>query len=348
MNYENNVKIITQQDLIESGCMDFKAAAEVIEKSFISYKQGKTLFPDKVSVIFDEETQDRINCLPAAMLDDKVYGVKWVSVFPQNPHKYNKPNLSAVSILSELETGFPIAFMSTTMCSNIRTACVGAVAAKYLAKRNSKTIGFIGAGEQAKSHFLAMKALYPNISVCKVSSRTKESEFNFIKQMKNFYPDVEYISCNCDYKKAALDSDIIITAISGQEKILQADWISEGAFYCHVAGLEDDFAVAKKANKIVCDRWETVKHRTQTISQMYKLGILNDSDIYGDLYEIITGDKKGRETEAEFIYFNSVGLSFLDTALAYWMYKKAVKNGKGISVELTEKSMFDYHVEDLH
>ena len=75
MDYTNKVRIITQQDLIESGCMDFKAAAEVTEKSFISYKQGKTLFPDKISVVFDEVTQDRINCLPAAMLDDKVYGV---------------------------------------------------------------------------------------------------------------------------------------------------------------------------------------------------------------------------------------------------------------------------------
>ncbi len=340
IDYTNTVKILTQKDLIDSGCMDFKSAIEVIEQAFIDYSQGKTLFPDKVSVIFDEQTQDRINCLPAAMLNDKVYGVKWVSVFPQNPHKYNKPNLSAVSILSELETGFPIAFMSTTMCSNIRTACVGAVAAKYLARKDSKTIGFIGAGEQAKSHFLAMKTLFPNLNVCKVSSRTIESERNFIAQMENFFPDMEYVACYSDYKSSIIDSDIIVTAISGQEKILQADWIKQGAFYCHVAGLEDDFNVAYKANKIVCDRWETVKHRTQTISQMYQKGLLKDKDIYADLYEIITGSKKGRESNSEFIYFNSVGLSFLDTALAFWMYKKAEAAGKGIDVILTDKSMF--------
>jgi len=341
LDYTNKVKILTQKDLIESGCMDFNSAMNVIEDAFVAYSHGKTIFPDKISVIFDEMTQDRINCLPAAMLDSKVYGVKWVSVFPQNPHKYNKPNLSAVSILSELETGFPIAFMSTTMCSNIRTACVGAVAAKYLAKKSSNSIGFVGAGEQAKSHFLAMKALFPNLNICKVSSRTSESENIFIEQMKRFYPDVEFISCNSDYQKAVNGSDIIVTAISGQEKIVQADWIKEGAFYCHVAGLEDDFAVAKKADKIVCDRWETVKHRTQTISQMYQQGLLSDNNIYGDLYEIINGQKKGRTSDSEFIYFNSVGLSFLDTALAYWMYKKAVEAKKGLDIILTDKSMFD-------
>lgn len=341
MDYTNRVRILSQQDLIESDCMDFKTAAEVIEHAFIDYADGRTLFPDKVSVIFDEITQDRINCLPAAMLNDKIYGMKWVSVFPQNPHKYNKPNLSAVSILSELETGFPIAFMSTTMCSNIRTASVGAVAAKYLAKSNSKTIGFIGAGEQAKSHFLAMKSMFPTLKICKVSSRSSQSENKFIEQMRKFYPDVDYVACNSNYMAAVCDADIIVTAISGQEEILKADWIRNGAFYCHVAGLEDEFAVAKKADKIVCDRWETVKHRTQTISQMYKQKLLQDHDIYGDLYEIITGKKKGREDDSEFIYFNSVGLSFLDTALAYWMYKKAVAKGKGLDVVLTDKSMFE-------
>ncbi len=73
---------------------------------------------------------------------------------------------------------------------------------------------------------------------------------------------------------------------------------------------------------------------------MYQKGLLKDKDIYADLYEIITGSKKGRESNSEFIYFNSVGLSFLDTALAFWMYKKAEAAGKGIDVILTDKSMF--------
>lgn len=341
MNYTNTVTILTQQDLIESGCMDFRAAANVIELAFIAFAEGKVLFPDKVSVIFDQDTQDRINCLPAAMIQDKVYGVKWVSVFPQNPHTYNVPNLSAVSILSELTTGFPIAFMSTTMCSNMRTASVGAIAAKYLAKKDSKKIGFIGAGEQAKSHFLAMKAMFPNIKECRISSRTAASENNFASQMKKFHPDVNFVCCNSNYENAVKDVDIIVTAISGQEEVLKADWVSKGTFYCHVAGLEDEPAVALKSDKIVCDRWDTVKHRTQTISQMYQKGLLTDDNIYADLDQIITSAKPGRENDNEIIYFNSVGLSFLDTALSYWMYKKAVSQNKGTLITLTDKSMFE-------
>ena len=341
MNYNMPVRILTQQDLIDAKCFDMKFALDVVEDAFVKYANGDVIFPDKVSVVFDQETQNRINCLPAAIKSEKVYGMKWVSVFPENPHKKGKANLTAVYVLSELENGYPIAFMEGSLCSNIRTAAVGGVAAKYFARSNSKVVGFIGAGEQAKAHLLAMKTAFPDISDCYVSSRTAKSENEFVEQMKRFYPELNFIKCNSNYKKASVNSDIIITAISGQEKILQADWIKTGAFYCHVAGLEDDFAVAKKADKIVCDSWNVVKHRTQTISQMYKAGLLKDEDIYADLHEIVTKQKIARENDSEFIYFNSVGMSFVDTLLSYRMYQKAIEENKGQEITLKEKSMFD-------
>ena len=95
-------------------------------------------------------------------------------------------------------------------------------------------------------------------------------------------------------------------------------------------------------SKIICDDWNVVKHRTQTISRMYKEGLLKDSDIYGNLYEIVNNLKKGRETNDEFIYFNAVGLSYVDINLAIDMYKKVLYNNLGNIVKLQDKSMFDY------
>ncbi len=185
-----------------------------------------------------------------------------------------------------------------------------------------------------------MHSLYPSIRFCKVSSRTAESEHRIIQQMQRFAPNVKFIGCDSEYRKAAIDSEIIITAISGQEKILHADWIKPGAFYCHVGGLEDDYGVAQKADKIVCDHWDSVKHRTQTISRMYQSGLLSDESIYADLPEIVSGKKPGRESEAEFNCFNGVGLSYVDIALSYWMYQKARAAGKGIEFEMQDRSIF--------
>ncbi len=341
VDYSMPIRILSEQDLIDAKCFDMNFALSIVEDAFIKYANDDVIFPDKVSVVFNQKTQDRINCLPAAIKSEKIYGMKWVSVFPQNPYQKGKANLTAVYILSELESGYPIAFMEGSLCSNMRTAAVGGVAAKYLARKDSKTIGFIGAGEQAKAHLLAMKAACPTIEKCYVASRTVSSEDKFVEQMSRFCPDVIFEKCTSDYKKAAGNADVIVTAISGQEKILQADWVKKGAFYCHVAGLEDDYAVPQKASKIVCDNWEVVKHRTQTISQMYQAGLLKDSHIYADLHEIISKKKKARETSDEFIYFNSVGMSFVDILLAYRMYQKCIQNDKGYDVILKEKSMFD-------
>ena len=341
MNYTRDICVLSQQDLIDAGCFDMNTAISICEQALTDYTKGNVIFPEKVSVIFDQTTQDRINCLPAGFINDKIYGMKWVSVFPENPHKRNLPNLSAVVLLSEMESGFPVAFMEATMCSNIRTAAMSALAAKYLANPDAAVIGIIGAGEQAKSHFLAMKAQFPSIFECRVSSRTEASEQTFIKQMSKFHPDVRFVACGGDHARAITGADLLVTAISGQAKLLQAEWIKDGATYFHVGGLEDDFAVPLKASKIVCDAWHVVKHRTQTISQMYQQGLLQDSDIHADLPEIVTGQKPGRETPNEFIYYNGVGLSYVDVALSNWMFRTARAKGFGQMINLQNKSMFD-------
>lgn len=103
-----------------------------------------------------------------------------------------------------------------------------------------------------------------------MASRTKESELAFINDFASKYPDVEFVACESDYEKSVRGRDILVTAISGQSPIVKADWIENGMLYLHVGGWEDEYDVALKADKIVCDNWDSVKHRTQTISRLYK------------------------------------------------------------------------------
>lgn len=333
-----SIKYLSQEALLKAGCLDMENAVSVVEKTLSDYEHGRILFPDKTVQIFDEELQSRINCLPATLLDEKVCGVKWVSVFPANPQMFGLQNVSAVTLLSSIETGFPIVFMEGTLCSNLRTAAVSAAAAKYLARKDSREIGFIGAGEQAKMHLVGMKAVLPRLEVCRVSSRTEAREREFIAQMSPLFPDMQFIACHSSYETAATGADVIVTAISGQAPLLHGAWCKKGSFYCHVAGWEDDDDTALRADKIVCDLWSTVKHRTQTISRLYQAGKLRDEDIYADLIDIISGRKPGRERDDEFIYFNAVGLSFIDVALAYDLFKKS--ENYAVELPLQEDSLF--------
>lgn len=334
-------KVLSQEDIIKIYKGKSDVFFRIVEEAFEKYDKGEVLMPAKSSQIFDHNTQDRINCMPATLLKDKVAGLKWVSVFPSNAKK-GFQNVSGLMVLSEIETGFPLAVLDGTFLTNVRTASVGCVAAKYLAPSKVEKIGFIGGGTEARMHMTLLKHMFPSIHECRVSSRTIETERSFVEALSTAMPDVEFVLCSGDSSRAVNGVDIIVTAISGQTPVLKAKDVTKGCLYIHVGGWEDEYAVVEKADKIVCDEWESCKHRTQTISRMYMQGLLSEADIYADLKDIISGKVRGRETEDEFIYFNSVGLSFIDLNFAYETYKEAIKLDLGEYVNLIDGDSFDY------
>ena len=286
----------SQEDLLQAGCLDFHMAIEAAEAAMLAHRRGEVIFPEKIVQIFNQDTQERINCLPATLKTEQICGVKWVSVFPPNVERYGQQNLTALFVLSEIEKGFPVAVLEGTLASNMRVGAMGAIAAKHLAPPESRVIGFIGSGEQAKMHLLAMKTVLPSLVECRVSAKTTEEERQFIEQLSPILPDMEFVSAETRGEMAIKDADVIVTATSAQAPLLKAAWVKPGSFYSHIGGWEDEYAVAQQCDKIVCDDWETVKHRTQTLSRMYKDGVLSDSDIYGNLDELVAGEKPGRKT----------------------------------------------------
>ncbi len=342
VSHQVSFTYLSQEDLLEAGCFDLRMAMEVAEKTMIAFEEHRVLFPEKIVQIFDPVTLDRINCLPATLLDEKICGVKWVSVFPRNPKMHDVQNLSALFILSEIEKGFPVAVMEGTLASNMRVAAMGGIAAKHLARKDSQSIGFIGAGEQAKMHLLAMKVVRPGLKECRVAAKTVAEEEQFIKELSPLLPDLKFIGTNTVARDAMLDADILVTATSAQAPLLKAEWMKPGAFYSHIGGWEDEYQVALQCDKIVCDDWDTVTHRTQTLSRMYKEGLIAHGGIYADLHELVSGHKLGRETEEERIYFNAVGLAYVDVAIALAMYKRADSSHIGQHLDLQKTMVFEH------
>ncbi len=333
---------LSQEDLLQAGCLDLRLAMGAAENAMLAFRNNEILFPEKVVQIFNDDTQERINCLPATLLPEKVCGVKWVSVFPGNPERHGVQNLSAVIILSEIERGFPVAFMDGTLCSNVRVGAMGAIAAKHFARQDSRSIAFIGAGEQARMHFIALKTVIPALEECRVSAKYAYEEKQFVDEMGPLFPDVRFLAADTNAQRAVEGADILVTATSAQAPLLKAAWMKPGAFYSHIGGWEDEYDVAKQCDKIVCDDWETVKHRTQTLSRMYKDGELTDEDIYADLVEVVAGEKGGRETAEERAYFNAVGLAYVDVAIAHAMYQRAREAGKGRKSTIQETMIFQH------
>jgi len=335
-------RYFSQEDLLQAGGFDLRMAMEVAEKAMLDFEAQRILFPEKIVQIFDPVSQERINCLPATLLNEKVCGVKWVSVFPRNPALHDVQNLSAIFVLSEIEKGFPIAVMEGTLASNMRVASMGAIAAKHLARQDSEVIGFIGAGEQAKMHMLSMKVVRPTLKLCRVADTSAQAEQQFVAELAPLFPDMEFVAANTRARAAMDGADILVTATSAQAPLLRAAWMKPGAFYSHIGGWEDEYEVAQQCDKIVCDDWATVTHRTQTLSRMYAEGLISAADIHADLHQLVSGHKPGREAADERIYFNAVGLAYIDVAIALAMYRRALAAGVGRELHLQQCMIFEH------
>ena len=310
----------------------FDAMIGFLEQGFLANDRGEVILPEKSSQIIDSATQSRVNCMPCTAPGVGYSGVKLVSVFPSNAET-GKPNVSGLVLLLSCDDGLPVALLDAGYLTSLRTALVGGIAAKYLAKAKPERIGFLGSGVEALMHLSVMTRLFPSIGQVAVSSRKRSSEERFALAVKRRFPQLDMMVCSGDYSLAAKGSDIIVTAISGQAPLLKADWCDPGAFYCHVGGIEDEYGVALKADKIVCDSWGALKHRgSPTIAHMYRDGVLTDDMIYAELVDLIAGRKKGRETDSEFNYFNSIGMALVDVYVSAFLVGECDRLGFGLEL----------------
>lgn len=318
---------------------DVVSMIDALQEGFRRWRLGRVLLPEKASQIIDQVTQSRVNCMPATVFDEGTSGVKLVSVFPDNPKK-GLPNVSGLMVLLDIKDGHPLAVLDAGFVTSLRTALVGGLAARWLAPEAPSSIALLGSGEQAKAHLLVMAALFPTLRECRVSSRTRKGADRLTVSLVGRIDGMRITSCGDDHGKAACGADIIITAISGQQPILKADWVKEGCFYCHVGGWEDEYAVVEKATKIVCDDWSALKHRgSPTLARMYNEGFLSDDEIYGSLADIVSNHLRGRESAEEIIYFNSIGLAFTDVIVARRLAEQCRNGGGGVRVSSRQGSL---------
>lgn len=229
----------------------------------------------------------------------------------------------------------PLAVVDGTWISAMRTGAVTGVAAKHLARPDSGQVGIIGAGTQNKTQLMALKTVMPRLRQVKVYSRTYASAERFAEEVGKAL-DMELIPVTTP-KEAVEGADIIVTATTVKEPVVTADWIGEGSFYSHVGGYEADFSVIGKADKIVVDDWEKTRDRgSQTLSIMFRANRFDPAGIYAQLGELVAGEKKGRETDGEFIYFSAVGLAISDLMVGKRVFDAAVRQRYGTPLELGE------------
>jgi alanine dehydrogenase len=307
-----------------------KDSLRVVEEAFRQHGLKKVQMPPKLYLYFKNHNGD-LRTMPAYLEEQDITGVKIVNVHPDNPQK-GLPSVMALVILNSTETGAPIAIMDGTHLTNMRTGAAGGVAVKYLARKNSGTVGFVGTGNQAKTQLLAISEVI-DINEVRAASVSQRSDIEFKAEMEKM------IGCEIILKKNikdVCDCDILVTTTPSREPVVKSEWISDGthinAIGADAPGKEElDPAILKRA-KVVVDDIPQASHSGEVNVPISKK-LLSVKDICCELGEVIAGRKKARTGDSDITVFDSTGLAIQDVATADMVYRKAIENKIGIKLQ---------------
>jgi alanine dehydrogenase len=266
-----------------------------------------------------------------------IAAVKVVNVHPENKEKYGLPTVMATIILMDPKSGFPLAIMGGTTITNMRTGAAGGIAAKYLARRDSRVVGFIGAGAQARTQLMGLLEVFGSFEEVRVWSRSVESRVKFRDEMMVKYGDKCRIISVDRAEDAVRGADIVVTTTPSRAPIVMGDWVRPGMhFNCigaDVPGKEElDPSILKRA-KIVVDDWEQASHSGEINVPLSK-GLLSKSDVWAEIGEVVAGKKAGRVSDGEITVFVSTGLAIQDAVTADLTYRRALEKGIGRKVKV--------------
>ena len=323
-------KTLIIDDRMVRKLVNIKDTVGEVEKAFKDFGRGRTQMPAKIYLHLDEYNGD-FRAMPAYIEGMKSCGIKWVNVHPDN-RKRGIPTVMAMMILSDPSSGLPLCIMDATYITALRTGAAGAIAAKYLARKNSKRVGLVGCGVQAATQLAALSTIFKIKEVSVWSLKREDiTKFKKIVSSKSHFK----INARDTIRSCVEGSDIVVTTTPSRKPIVKSSWIKEGthinAIGADAKGKEELEGALLKRAKVVVDSWEQASHSGE-INVPLKKKIISKKSIYADIGEIVTGRKKGRTNPKEITVFDSTGLAIQDIAVANLIYRKAkrLKNVKSI------------------
>ena len=316
---------LSRNDVEEVG-LEMKAIIDALERMFEEKGEGKVEMPPKPGI--HTRPDAFIHAMPAYIPSIKSAGMKWVSGYPENQKK-GLPYITGLLILNDTETGIPIAVMDCTWITAMRTGAATAVAAKYLARKNSSTVGILACGVQGRTNLEALACLF-DIKKVKVYDIFPEVARRFAKDMaQQLKLEIDVVK---KAKQAVTDLDIVVTSgpiLKTPTPVIEVNWLSEGSFASPV-----DFDSYWQGSALQ----QADKLATDDIGQMNyyrKVGYFKETpEPYADLGEIVAGKKPGRQSEAERTIAINLGLALDDMATAPLIYKLAKEKEIGLELSL--------------
>lgn len=323
---ETTLRYLSRAD-VESVGVTMEEVIERVEAMFVEKAGGRVEMPPKPGI--HPKPDAFIHAMPAYIKEFGAAGMKWVSGFPANPEN-GLPYISGLLVLNDVETGFPLAVMDCTWITAMRTAAATAVAAKHMARPDSRSVGILGAGVQGFSNLHALTTVLPvsEVSVYDVDPGRTEA---YVSKTTAKWPHISVNSVD-EPRGAVSGMDVVVTAgpiLRKPHATIQAEWPDPGLF----ASLVDFDSywqpeAMARASKFVTDDVPQLKHYREA---GYFQAI---PAVYGELSDLVSGSKPGRTDDEEITMACNLGLALEDMAVAPLVLERAVERGMGTEVPL--------------
>jgi len=328
--YEPSVKILFLSKKEIDSIITYEDVIRAVEDVFVADGNNQLVMPAKDKMFLDDEKTNILMPMPSFLKNINVAGMKWMRFFPKKP--MGIPTLwGQLLILSDPVSGLPFAVMDATTITDMRTSGGHAVvAARYLAKKDSKVLSVLGCGAQGRAGIISFDKNF-DLDYIKVYNRKSTS----IEECKRFTDGklrakLLFVGSPEELMEG---TDILLSATTSRTPLVKSEWIPEG---CLVNAMSSFYDVDPKITKYA-DKW-VLGHRfgdkIQIVDNPAIKPNLSYDDVYASLGEIICNRVKGRENDKERIVFSHMGMGALDISVGKRIYDIAVERGIGKKIRM--------------
>jgi len=325
--------------LTESDCrsvLDMAAAIDIQGEAFTLLASGRSV--DGLRSFATSEDPEGVAIFnPCFLKNGGGYGIKVVSDFYGNT-KRGVPRMSALVALFNGETGAPHTVMEGGYLTDLRTGAGTALAARYLARKDSSVLAIVGAGRVATNQVEAV-CTELNIRTVLVSSRTRSRGDAMIEKLKSMggrIPgDIRYIESAAEAVGAA---DVVIAATTSEKPVVQGAWLKPGTFVASCGAYEPtsrevDSEVMRRATcRVIDSRNDCLSHAGDFVIAASE-GVLDLVQV-PEIADLVGGRAEGRKSADEITFYKSIGVPIQDLVTAQHIEKRAREKGIGLMIDI--------------
>jgi alanine dehydrogenase len=307
---------------------------DCVEQAYRMHGEGRFYMDPKGHIVLDRFPGEW-EAMPSYIEEPHAAACKWVSIREWNRERFNLPTVFSILIYTDPETGFPLAIVDGSYHTVMRTGSAAAVSAKWMARKDSRKLAIVGAGNMAEGALATCNEVFPWDEV-RVWSRRQSTLDHFIKTQQPKYAAFE-IRPSTDLEQVVRGADVVVTITPAREPIVRDEWITPGM---HIAAVgadkkgdqELEGRILQRARIFVDDIRQC---RTDgEINVPLSEGLISEADVAGEIGEVITGKKPGRTADEEITLFDSTGIALQDSATVPLEFERAKAAGVGIEKKM--------------